>query len=244
MLLNEVMGGSPVKAANMQLPFGDKTVFDPRPPERKNDPNYNNYFFNVWKACPTVGERPVAQLFSPANVRAIVHDHCYVKQHPEFQCLADLGVAGIAEDRREKVEKVTRGQATSKFWAQERTKRLQSSNFGRICKLTEKTDPKKYARSLSCIPPTVKSEAIVHGRKYESIALGRFFEDTGKEPKPCGIFVCKEHPFLGGSPDAVVEESDGSLSLLLRSSVHFRQRIRQLMQKLCPTWRRMVLMLL
>lgn len=40
-------GGSSVKANDLKLPFGDATVFDPQPLERRNMPSSASHFFNV-----------------------------------------------------------------------------------------------------------------------------------------------------------------------------------------------------
>lgn len=59
----------------------------PHLPERRYYLNYNNFFLNTWKACPRVGQRPVAQLSSPANVRGIINDHVYLRKPPDTHCL-------------------------------------------------------------------------------------------------------------------------------------------------------------
>jgi phosphoribosylaminoimidazole-succinocarboxamide synthase len=52
----------------------------------------------------------------------------------------------------------------------ERCKRLQASNFGRICKATERTNFSNLADALTVFKE-IKTPAILHGQKYESIAL-------------------------------------------------------------------------
>ena len=94
-------GGSPVKATNLKLPFGNQTVYDPRPVERRNVANYQHMFSSNWKACPRVGERPVSHLLEPGNVRALVNDHTYCAQLIEDCCLTALDILFISEADRE-----------------------------------------------------------------------------------------------------------------------------------------------
>lgn len=126
-------GGSPVKAENLKLPFGDKIVFDPRPVSGRGKEDYEVVFFDTWKACPLVSERPVSHLFEPANIRAVVNDHDCCKEPLEDQCLKGLGIVSLTSKERNTIEQQTRGQAGNNQWVIERTKRLQSSNFGRLC---------------------------------------------------------------------------------------------------------------
>ena len=207
-------GGSPIKASNLKLPFGNQTVYDPRPVERRNVANYQHVFSNNWKACPRVGERPVSHLLEPGNVRAVVNDHTYCTQSIQDCCLTALNVLFINNADREEVEHQTRGQGSSKHWAFERTKRLQSSNFGRICKLTERTGASVYAKSLTELVPQIKVPSILHSNRYEAVALKKFAEHVGKSTSKCGIHVCADFPFLGGSPDALLVELDGSVSVV------------------------------
>jgi hypothetical protein len=44
------------------------------------------------------------------------------------------------EDEIKYIESSTTGQSKNKMWKQERCKRLQASNFGRVCKATERTN--------------------------------------------------------------------------------------------------------
>ena len=179
-------GGSPVKASNLKLPFGTQTVYDPRPVERRNVANYQHMFSSNWKACPRVGERPVSHLLEPGNVRALVNDHTYCAQSVEDYCLTALNVLFIGEVDREEEG----GKDQTNTGPLRQKKRLQSSNFGRICKLTERTDASVYAKSLTELVPQIKVPSILHGNKYEAVALKKFVEHMGKNTSKCSIHVC------------------------------------------------------
>jgi len=103
------------------------------------------------------------------------------------------------------IEKKTRGQSLCPLWAEERTKRIQSSMFGRICKATDRTDFTKLAASL-VNPKPFTSTSVRHGTKYEPVAVNKYELISGKKTTACGLFVCEQLPFLGSSPDRVVDE--------------------------------------
>lgn len=206
-------GGSPVKAANLSLPFGGDIVGDPRPPQFRNRAGYNAFFLNTWKACPGVSRRPVSHLFEPANMHGIVNDHNYCDTDYETDCLRNLGVHELTEKGRDDIERSTRGQASNAKWAAERTKRLHSSNFGRICKMTERTDARNFAEQLTQ-HSKLSTKPIQHGKRYEPEAVRLFSQCQKKEVSDCGIFVSADHPFLAASPDGVIKESDGEMAVL------------------------------
>ncbi|KAK6178338.1 hypothetical protein SNE40_013137 [Patella caerulea] len=83
--------------------------------------------------------------------------------------------------------------------------RLNSSDFGRICKLTNRTDKNSYAASLT-VPHKVITASLTHGRKYEKIAVESFIKETSLAVKACGNVIWNECPFLASSPDRLVEE--------------------------------------
>ena len=73
----------------------------------------------------------------------------------------------------------THGQSCNQLWRAERRKRIHSSNFGKICKPTDKTDMNKLANNLTKHTPEIFAPAVLHGKCYESIALQEFQERYG-----------------------------------------------------------------
>ena len=124
-------------------------------------------------------------------------DYCG-NQSFEQQCLKDLDTVSITAEQRQQVEQRTKGQAVNIVWAFERTKGLQTSHFGRISKMTDRTDPDTYAKNLTRIARTVKAPAIQHGRTYEAVALKQFTEESGKTTRTCGVYLCEDYLFLVG----------------------------------------------
>lgn len=206
--------GSPVKMQNLkwrnntsgQGNFSNLKMFDPRPVNMQKRIEYPQEFRNVWLNS-TVGGLPITQLYQPANIKAATHDHMYCDVPMDEQFLREIGVSHCSAEQREDIRRKTCGQAANKAWHEERSLRIHASNFGRICRRTERTDSKQLARQLvnSC-HSSVNSEAIKHGRKYESVALKAFTEATGKPVTSSGIHVSATHNFLGCSPDGLVGE--------------------------------------
>ena len=207
--------GSPVKSESFPVPRNIKSLlYDPEPQRFKKSPQaykarvQNEVINHVANKNPKI---PILQTVPPANILASCNDHDYSGSN-ETKFLESFGVEAITEPQIRSIEKKTRGQAKTKdsykSWSEERSKRLQSSNFGRICKKTDRTDDDKLADSL-LTRKDIHAAPLMHGRKYESVAIRKFNKQSGLKTKDCGIVVDKSNPFLGCSPDGLV--SDGNL---------------------------------
>ncbi|CAC5402340.1 unnamed protein product [Mytilus coruscus] len=162
----------------------------------RNCANYNDYFRNVCLNHRGVSKFPISQLYPPANVYAVASDHDYLEGHPEDRWLKDANISIISEDRIKYIESSTTGQSKNKIWKQERCKRLQASNFGRVCKATNRTNFNNLADSLT-VMKDIKTSAILHGRKYESIALAKYESACGHGTRQCGILSVQVIHILG-----------------------------------------------
>ena len=69
-----------------------------------------------------------------------------------------------------------------------------------MCKATDRTNFIKLAQSFVRIEK-VKAEPMQQGRNYEPVAIKAYEEKTDVQTRQCGIYVSKEHPFLGCSLD-------------------------------------------
>ena len=135
--------GSPVKAHKFILtqkpatPNSIATISscDPRPAEYRNMKNDQNFVRNASLNFQYLGnEMPVCQLYEPANLYAVAHDHDYLKYSPEEMFLQKMNKSAISGSAIEEIETNTRGQCKNRRWVRERLFRITSSNFGRICK--------------------------------------------------------------------------------------------------------------
>lgn len=124
--------GSPVKMQDLKLRTTDSLShivrFDPRPIEMRASIEYPDQFRNVWlnSSGPNL---PVRQLFPPANMFGVTHDHDYLLKTPEDNFLDAMYVSVITDEERKDVELRTRGQSSNKLWSEERTKCLHASNY-------------------------------------------------------------------------------------------------------------------
>ena len=104
---------------------------------------------------------------------AIANDHDYLPVSPTDSLLKEMRVTEISRAECVSIEHNTREQQGNKLWHTERMKRMQSSNFGRICKATDRTDFEKLAESL-LNSKSVRSKSIDHGRKFEPVAVAKY----------------------------------------------------------------------
>ena len=112
----------------------------------------------------------------------------------------------VSEEQAAVIEAETRAQGSQK-WKSARKWRLTASNFGTICKATVNRDMRSLCKTMYD-PPNLNSPPIRHGRTYESQALKKFTEVTGKKVLPSGFCIHPDLPYLGASPDGYVEGED------------------------------------
>ena len=202
--------GSPLKARNLNVAGADEVSnfqdFDPRPQRYRNAEEYKDYFYNTCMNFKGISMTPIFQTFPPANVRAYAHDHDYLALTQEDILLNAMKLNQISEHDYQKIEEITRGQNTNERWIEERGKRLQSSNFYRICTATERTDLDKLAESMVLGKSIKTNEAMRHGQKYEREAIQHYEIDFNTKVVKCGIFVSKTLPFIGASPDGIISD--------------------------------------
>jgi putative phage-type endonuclease len=201
--------GSPIKANALDMPGAAELTnidFDPRPEQFRNAANYQDHFRNACLNFSGISKMPIFQTFEPANTKAIALDHDYLKFSPEDNFLVKTNLTKINAETVSDIEKKTLGQSNNELWKEERSKRLTSSMFGKICKLTDRTDRNKLARSL-LETKEIKSAPLEHGCKHESVAVAEFMETTGRTVHNCGLFIAKEYPFLAASPDGIIDST-------------------------------------
>lgn len=198
--------GSPQKASALKLRSNSPSTnhFDPRPVQFKENPGYKAYFRAQCLNFRGAAKLPITHLFPPANVFAAAHDHNYLEKTWEDCFLQAVNVTAITEAEIQDLERKTRGQTANPEWFVERTKRIQSSNFGRICKGL--ADPDKFAESLTQ-SKSFHSPATDHGKKYENVAASAYEKEQGIITHKCGIFVHQDYPYLAASPDRIVDKT-------------------------------------
>jgi len=111
----------------------------------------------------------------------------------------------VNADKARQIECDTRLQARSSLWHRERRWRVTASRFGDIALATDRRWMAKLCRSL-LKPAVPRNPAVLHGQQYEGVARSQFETLYGAKVKPAGFFICTERPWLGASPDGVIDE--------------------------------------
>lgn len=76
-----------------------------------------------------------------------------------------------------------------------------ASNFGRICRMRDSTNTANFIETL--LYKEVRGAAIDWGREHEKVALQQLIECEKCKVTPCGLFIHKDHSFVGASPDGL-----------------------------------------
>ena len=200
--------GSPVKMGDLKLRASESLTrlksFDPRPLSMRKRSEYRSEFRSVW-INSRAPDLLIRQLYGPANIYGLANDHDYMADHMEDKFLKNLGVSHCGRSRRSEITTNTHGQASNKLWKEERSLRIHSSDFGRICRRTDRTDSQRLARELvNSANKELNAEPVKHGKRYESTAIAAYEKMTASDVKSVGIVVSPTHPFLGCSPDGMV----------------------------------------
>jgi hypothetical protein len=110
----------------------------------------------------------------------------------------------VTEESACNIEKKTRLQRKSVQWRRERKFRLTASHFGSIIHMTDRRNKNKLCSSIYS-PPVLQSRAICHGIQYEPRALSKFEDISQLKTHKAGLFVSVTHPYLGATPDAIID---------------------------------------
>lgn len=105
----------------------------------------------------------------------------------------------LSSINRIELERVTKEQAHSQDWINERKKRLTASNFGEICKMRLNTSCRKKVYNMLYRPYTSTKE-MAYGVEMEPNAKIKFEELSGHSVNSCGLFSDIEFPYLAATP--------------------------------------------
>ena len=117
----------------------------------------------------------------------------------------------IKSQQAMQVESKTKLQANSRLWYQMRAGRITASRLKGACR----TNPAQPSISLImavCHPEMFKFKTVPTnwGCEHEKVAISRYLSISLKrhhkfQVRECGFFICTSHPFIGASPDSLVE---------------------------------------
>ncbi|KAJ8882099.1 hypothetical protein PR048_018587 [Dryococelus australis] len=110
------------------------------------------------------------------------------------------------DERRRAIQSNTKDQTTSQGWREQRRKRITASCFGKICRMRTTTSCASVVEYIHY--PIFSGNADTRwGTEMEATAFLSVSETLGKKIENCGSFIHKEYPYLGATPDGVIEES-------------------------------------
>lgn len=129
----------------------------------------------------------------------------------ELLLLADSTSVTVTATQVSAVEKATKDQASCRLWHRMRIGRITASVFKHVCH-TDLASPSLSLIMSVCHPETIRSrtKATEWGCQHEKIAIKKYQEccrDVHIHHDVCvsGFFINEINPFLGASPDALVE---------------------------------------
>jgi hypothetical protein len=118
--------------------------------------------------------------------------------------LKKLALQVDTEEKRLQLTIDTVGQFDNDEYKKAKEKRLTASKFGPIYKMQDETHP--HPKVYDYIHPRVLSnEAITYGIENEPRIIRQFSDQTGLEVRPSGLCVNEKWPYLGASPDGLID---------------------------------------
>ncbi|XP_066930891.1 uncharacterized protein [Clytia hemisphaerica] len=155
-----------------------------------------------------------AKLFDIQNQKLHFHDIIALSER-YFNSMA------ISEEEIAFIEFKTREQAKSNFWFKMRAGIITASNFRKACH-TDIQNPSQTLILDICYPSTRRftSASTEHGNKFEKDArntLNVYLSSQHQNCviKDCGLYRSQDYPFLGASPDGIMECSCCSVGYVI-----------------------------
>lgn len=108
------------------------------------------------------------------------------------------------KEEYEDIEIRTRNQSDCEEWREIRRNLLTASDFGKVCRRYDYTPCNNLVKELlyGYVPLNVAS--LQYGKRNEHLAIDALRGLYGIEIKPCGLFVDKTLPFLGATPEGLI----------------------------------------
>lgn len=132
-----------------------------------------------------------------------------------------------------RIERETVQQSDSSEWLELRRNLLTASHFGRVCKMRESTGCESLVKQI--LYTVFDCEAMEYGRAHEETARKDLEKAIGKNIEKCGLFIDREHPFLGGSPDGLVDD-DATVEIKCPSSAKTLTPDDAILKRKCTFW--------
>jgi hypothetical protein len=98
------------------------------------------------------------------------------------------------------------------MWKSERSNRITTSRFRKICKFIKTTNRNKVVHDM-LFSTFIGNRCTQYGIEKERIAIEEFQEKYDKCIDPCGLFVGEVGPYLGASPDGVIRNENAIIEV-------------------------------
>ena len=114
----------------------------------------------------------------------------------------------LNQEQRNAIEVATRAQHSSTIWIQARQWRVTASKFGVVCNRPRRTSgyPPSLVKGILGDYGTVSSPALTYGRDSEAVARCTYESVSGNIVEDSGLFIHSSLPYIGATPDGVIDE--------------------------------------
>ena len=156
-----------------------------------------------------------------SGLSVLLDPTCWSKKDPD-KFLSDAEVCQKVEElklqmsvtleERTLMEASTRGQSVNDEWYKAREHRITASVFGDVLSRKPSTKPDVLVTRIIRKGRDLDTPALRYGREMEEVALQAYTSKMNGNGHPglsverCGFFISLAHPFLGGSPDAIIND--------------------------------------
>ncbi|XP_047525801.1 uncharacterized protein LOC125063416 [Pieris napi] len=126
----------------------------------------------------------------------------------QYDIAKSLFLSNLKElvENRHAVERDTVLQAESALWLELRRCLLTASSFSKICKRRPNISSAPLVKSIVYSYSLDKVPAIEYGKSNEKSAIDQLQQQENIVVEKCGLFIDKEHYFLGASPDGLYNQ--------------------------------------
>lgn len=169
--------------------------------------NYNNRLYNLPKRnCRLRSRRRVDKDYGPSARKPDIDKQV-------FDVLAERHMDKLKSHQKNarQIERDTVSQSNSELWHQLRTEIITASKFGPICRMLPTTSCANMVASIR-YPKVIDNAAIHFGLENEENARRDIVAKLGIKIVPCGLFIDQEIPYLGASPDGLIDD-DGIVEI-------------------------------
>lgn len=201
--------GTPQTCMNLNSSRQRDLNFDPLDQKYLNPESYRRLVRRQCISFTATKESNMAimQLYKPANIPAILHDHNYTNIDYVYELMRSLYLKDVTPDVIAEIENMTRDQNQNPKWFEIRRHRITASNVGRVCS-NFRNDETRWNLVRNLFNPTpIKAKALDHGILCESTAIKLFEDKFGAQVKPCGLILDMTYPFIAASPDGLYEDN-------------------------------------